>query len=278
MRKFTSFLAVTISLLTSSFSSFAQMAASSCTPGFRDSTLACTDGMYVRIIAIASAPVSLNDVTPCNGSGYEDCTELPGGSCSLNAGTTYSATIKTGYSEMSCQVWIDFNNDGIFQPGESVGGIATFGWGTGTAATSLVIPSTVAPGTFRMRIVGDWYVAAGGIQYVASTSTVSIPPCPTPAIYYGDARDYSVTILHPLNTPGLKNAGNISIYPNPTTTSLTISAPDRITSVAISDLLGQQVYSHQCNAPQVQIDVAGLPAGVYFVKVNETEVQKFVKL
>ena len=69
----------------------------------------------------------------------------------------------------------------------------------------------------------------------------------------------------------------MNIYPNPATTSLTISASDRITAIAITNLLGQAVYTNQYNSTQVQVDVADLPAGVYFVKVNGLEVRKFVK-
>jgi hypothetical protein len=69
----------------------------------------------------------------------------------------------------------------------------------------------------------------------------------------------------------------IDVYPNPATTKLTLTASARITTVAISNLLGQTVYSHEYNADKVQIDVADLPAGIYFIRINGTEVRRFVK-
>jgi hypothetical protein len=44
-------------------------------------------------------------------------------------------------------------------------------------------------------------------------------------------------------------------------------------------MLGQAVYSHQysSNTTKTTIDIAALPTGVYFVKVNEGYVQKVVK-
>jgi len=72
--------------------------------------------------------------------------------------------------------------------------------------------------------------------------------------------------------------GSIILYPNPTSTSLTISASDRITTIGITNLLGQTVYTNHCNSPQVQVDVSALPSGIYFVKVNGVEVRKFIKL
>ncbi len=68
-----------------------------------------------------------------------------------------------------------------------------------------------------------------------------------------------------------------SILPNPATTSLTITSSDKITSVAFSNLLGQTVYSNYYHNDQVQVDVADLPAGLYLVRINGSEVSKFVK-
>jgi hypothetical protein len=73
------------------------------------------------------------------------------------------------------------------------------------------------------------------------------------------------------------NNDQISIYPNPATTELNIASTDKINSVTISNLIGQVVYSQQCSSRQIQLDVADLPKGFYFVKVNNTEVRKFVK-
>jgi hypothetical protein len=72
-------------------------------------------------------------------------------------------------------------------------------------------------------------------------------------------------------------ANKTDLYPNPTNKDLTITSGDAITTIAISNLLGQEVYSHQYNAPQVQVDVSAFPAGVYLIKINGTEVRKFVK-
>lgn len=83
-----------------------------------------------------------------------------------------------------------------------------------------------------------------------------------------------------------KYVDNISLYPNPATTSLTITSPDKITQITITNLLGQTVYSSQFavgSLPtgqaglQASIDVASFPAGMYFVRVNDTAVRKFVK-
>ena len=80
------------------------------------------------------------------------------------------------------------------------------------------------------------------------------------------------------SVPIIQNNNLISIYPNPTTTELTITSRDKINTVTISNLLGQVMYSHEYNTTQVQVNIADLPKGIYFIKVNGTEVRKFVKL
>ena len=70
----------------------------------------------------------------------------------------------------------------------------------------------------------------------------------------------------------------IIIYPNPSTNSLTItSTSDKITTVAVCNLLGQTLYTHEHNTEKVQVDVADLPSGVYLIRINGSEVRKFVK-
>ena len=69
----------------------------------------------------------------------------------------------------------------------------------------------------------------------------------------------------------------ISIFPNPANSLLTISATNIITTVVISNVLGQVVYTDRCNANRVTANVSAMPAGTYFVRVNGSEVRRFVK-
>ena len=77
--------------------------------------------------------------------------------------------------------------------------------------------------------------------------------------------------------PGV--AHTLSVYPNPASTRINIRAGEPITSVVISNIMGQMV-SRQLptgNLQQLSVDISGLPAGVYFMKVNGDVVRKFVK-
>jgi hypothetical protein len=71
--------------------------------------------------------------------------------------------------------------------------------------------------------------------------------------------------------------GIVNLSPNPASTTLTITSPNKINTITITNLLGQTVYTHEYNADKIQVDVADLPGGMYLVKINGTEVRKFVK-
>lgn len=69
----------------------------------------------------------------------------------------------------------------------------------------------------------------------------------------------------------------INIYPNPTTSALTITTSNKINTVAVYSLIGQALSSYEFNALTVQIDVSDLPTGMYLIRINDTEVRRFVK-
>jgi len=70
---------------------------------------------------------------------------------------------------------------------------------------------------------------------------------------------------------------SITLYPNPTSSTVIITAPVPINNVTITNTLGQQVYTHTFTASKAQIDISHLPQGIYIVRVNDAFVQKLVK-
>jgi len=66
--------------------------------------------------------------------------------------------------------------------------------------------------------------------------------------------------------------GSISIYPNPASDRVTISANSNINSIEVLNYLGQVVYTNAAvNNKKIQVTVAGFEEGVYFVKVTTAE-------
>lgn len=71
---------------------------------------------------------------------------------------------------------------------------------------------------------------------------------------------------------------NFRYFPNPVKDVLNISNDDSISSVAIYNLLGQQVLSQNVRANEVKLDVSSLAQGNYLVKVYADNTVKVVKL
>ena len=116
-----------------------------------------------------------------------------------------------------------------------------------------------------------WYVPDYRGAFVTQTNKTTNGISTSHMSYFNDKRKYTTSI--PINNIQL----GIESYPNPATTSLTITSANKITNVTITNLVGQTVYTHSCNSEKVQVDVSGLPTDIYFVKVNGSEVRKFVK-
>ena len=66
----------------------------------------------------------------------------------------------------------------------------------------------------------------------------------------------------------------LSIFPNPSSSQITIEPPTTLhknTFMAIYNLSGQQLITRQITEPITVVDVSGLIAGIYFVKVWDDE-------
>ncbi len=69
----------------------------------------------------------------------------------------------------------------------------------------------------------------------------------------------------------------INISPNPATNEVAISAAMELKSIVVLDAQGREVRHLTCNNTHTTIDVADLPKGTYFVKVNGAYGGQFVK-
>lgn len=79
---------------------------------------------------------------------------------------------------------------------------------------------------------------------------------------------------------GIEENGDSSafavVHPNPTTGIVTITG-DSLREAEVVNTLGQQMLSIQGKGNELQIDMATLPAGIYFVTVTDEEGRKCVR-
>jgi hypothetical protein len=90
-------------------------------------------------------------------------------------------------------------------------------------------------------------------------------------------QDSFVSILPPGGVNDLAAKG-FAAYPNPVSNILNLKANETISSVAIYNILGQQVYSAKVNAVSSTVDMSSYASGAYFVKVNIGGTEGIVKV
>lgn len=141
-----------------------------CTPSFSSSS------DYITRIVLGS----INNSTGFSTGGYGNYTNLstnlqPGGTA------TMSLSSSSGTGTHAAAVWIDFNDNGLFETSERVGTLDGIGPST-TVDITLTIPADAPTGNHTMRIV-----------YQYSVTATSIDPCPSAS--YGEGEDYTVNII-----------------------------------------------------------------------------------
>ncbi|MEO8235757.1 MAG: T9SS type A sorting domain-containing protein [Flavobacterium sp.] len=67
-------------------------------------------------------------------------------------------------------------------------------------------------------------------------------------------------------------------YPNPVSNILNIEYTGELSNVTVYNLLGQQVLTKKVTATSTQIDMSGLNAGTYLVKVEANDISKTIKV
>ena len=74
----------------------------------------------------------------------------------------------------------------------------------------------------------------------------------------------------------VKDFCSYTLYPNPTNGLVTITGKD-LKHAEVFNTLGHQVARATGEGETLHIDIANLPAGVYFVNITDGEGRKFVK-
>ncbi|MES2703620.1 MAG: T9SS type A sorting domain-containing protein [Bacteroidota bacterium] len=123
--------------------------------------------------------------------------------------------------------------------------------------------------------------AASGAARFDDPTAIEFGPCDNLFIAdNGNHRIREIVYATSCTTVGIAdiiNSEDLTLYPNPAQGQLTIAAPAAITHISITNTLGQVIYASQPSTKEVTVNIAALPAGVYFVRVNEGVVRRFVK-
>lgn len=172
-------------------------------------------------------------------------------------------------------VWIDYNQNNIFEPSEKVAGTTgteMLDLGSNiTVAKSILIPEHAKAGITRMRI----RIVEDDLFNMNSTD---IEPCNLSnsnqdVMDWGETEDYAIEMV--ASTPNsieLKNnANHIALFPNPNNGQFSLQSSHKISGIQIFNSLGQVVYHKAANNTMSEQIAVSFSSGMYWVKVDTKE-------
>lgn len=214
-----------------------------CTP-FLD----CEDGDMITNVTF----LEIDNTTTCSADGYGDYTSM---TATVEAGGTYpiSVSVGDGWINESVSVWIDFDNSGTFDEDE----FFYIDTGSNEALTGdISIPITANNGDYRMRV----RVAAVGMD----TATWDMSCDETQG--FGETEDYTITVDGIMGVDD-NVITNFTYFPNPMEDVLNITADLDIKSVAVFNVLGQEILGNK-HFNGNKVDVSTLPRGTFIFRVT----------
>jgi len=130
--------------------------------------------------------------------------------------------------------------------------------------SSLYIQKNPHLSTCEIRSICDFLASSGYAEIDSNDTGCNSPEEVDSACVY-------------LSTDEINIQHAFSIYPNPASATITISTPttpEKNTFMTIFNISGRAISSRQITEKQTVVDLAGLPQGVYFVRVtDESKVQ-----
>ena len=161
-----------------------------CTPSY---TTGCTSGDDIDDFVVLGGGIN-HLGSGCSANAYGDFTQDASLEGNFEMGLTYNFDATHNYPNQYLRIWIDFDNNDVFDPSEEVFASTT---GSNNTVGSFTIPLTVSPTTTRMRVMGRW-------------NSSPTDPC-NPGGGFGETHDYTVNILPAPSCLPISDLGTIDI-------------------------------------------------------------------
>jgi hypothetical protein len=192
-------------------------------------------------------------------------------STNLTTGNTYTISLTPGNngSTKYWRVWIDYNGDNDWDDAGELVGQKT---GSQIVSFAFTVPSGASLISTRMRV---------SMAYNAYTANCGSFPT-------GEVEDYTVVIIQSAQNAKfttslvgeIKNTQQISVYPNPAPTQITIQNNNNkmLGTVSIYDVSGKMIYKKFIGNSQTTIDVKSFSQGIYLIRLDQLQTTiKFIK-
>ena len=115
------------------------------------------------------------------------------------------------------------------------------------------------------------YTKPAGIDTITARVVSTVPDS-----CYDSTSSLALTVNVRVGVNSVHESSGCMIYPNPAHDVLNITGI-AINSVDIFDMLGHTFYNRSCDTQVLQMNIADLPAGIYVIKINGTQVSRLIK-
>lgn len=216
-----------------------------------------TSTLFEKISNVTFANI---DNTSTGTAGYEDFTGITG-DVSRGEAYTITVTISDPYDEDMVLVWIDYDQNIVFDDNELV---YESDMGQGPHSGTITIPFNAALGNTRMRI-----------RLHDSSLGSNDTPCGNST--YGQVEDYTLNIDIGSGL-GAASGTQWAMFPNPTDGALNIVGGNGTTVLEVLDLTGRLLHAEQrvfTSGQPEHLPLAGrLAAGTYVLRMVTGEGQR----
>ncbi len=217
--------------------------------------------------------INLPNIT-CSGNGYMDMTEH---AATLDAEVgEYTATIRSGFANQQFSGWIDYNDNGVFEPSEQIFSNVAVATANTDVNVPFTIPSDAFNGDHLMRIRGKWGSGSGDLN----------DPCAD--LQWGNTVDFTATIINgtlSTNDFGLNDSDFVVVSQGGNEFQAiltTTNFDDQDVKLSVYNVLGQRVhFSELENNDGVYTYVFNMnsnASGVYLVRAGTSSQGKVKRI
>jgi hypothetical protein len=157
------------------------------------STFACSS-MHISNVTTTGGITNFNNSSGCSASSLSDFSSSV--IASQYQGQNITISVTSFGLGLDCNVYIDYNDNGIFDPSELV--LQMGNTSAGTVTGTIPVSIFANPGTHRMRVRAEYYA-------------YGYPAGPCTQLTYGETEDYGFTVVVPPVCTGTPTPGNTLI-------------------------------------------------------------------
>jgi hypothetical protein len=200
----------------------------------------------------------------CNANGYYSFAN-PLRTLTIGETINWTATVGHGFGYEGISIWIDLNNNEIFETTELVATTPTLGV---SYNQNFVMPTGVTGIPLKMRLRCTYNNTPTADQ--ACTNGIGAG--------YGETEDYFVLLAPSLGTNSFEQTTKVTVYPNPSNSIFTIAINNNAT-IEVCDIVGKQIFSKNLFTGENIIDLDAYEKGIYLAKItNQDNQTKSIKL